>query len=190
MKELKSKIESILFLSGEAMTARQLEKVLQSKSKDVVQALEELESEYAGRGIRLLKNNDEWQFGTAPENSDILEDLVKGEFSAELSKAAAETLAVIAYKGPLTRAEIEYIRGVNSSYSVRNLMLRGLAERVENPKDARSYLYRVSLDMLKYLGLENREALPNFEVSAKTEIVFPAKAEASEDASVLHLPHG
>ncbi|MBI2054537.1 MAG: SMC-Scp complex subunit ScpB [Candidatus Sungbacteria bacterium] len=162
MKNLKSKIESILFLAGEPMALARLAKIVKEKPNAVEAALKELEREYNERGIRILRHDGEWQLGTAPENAPVLEDLVKSEFTEELSRAALETISVIAYKGPMTRAEIEHIRGVNSSFSLRNLLLRGLVERIENPKDARSYLYNVSMDFLKYLGLANREALPEW----------------------------
>lgn len=167
---LKSKIESILFLSGEGIDIKRLEKLTGRNQDELHSALSELAGDYKERGIRLIEKDDEWQFGTAPENSEIVEALVKSEFSEGLSKASLEVLSITAYKGPLTRAEIEYIRGVNSSYSIRSLMLRGLVERIDNPKDARSYLYRISFDFLKYLGLEKREDLPQWEDLHKTVI--------------------
>lgn len=176
MESLKAKIESILFLEGAPISLEKLAKLIGEKKTRIEEALVELRSDYQKRGIRLLSNNDEWQFATSPENATILDSLVKSEFSEELSKAALETLSVIAYKGPLTRSEIEYIRGVNSSFSIRNLMLRGLIERIENPKDARSYLYRISMEFLKYLGLEKREDLPQWESFHASRISMPEEA--------------
>jgi segregation and condensation protein B len=163
-------IESILLVSGEPVSEARLTKILKAKPEKVRAALSELGKDYETRGIRLSEANGDWQLVTAPENSSVIEDLIKSEFSEELSKAALETLSVIAYKGPLTRAEIEYIRGVNSSFTVRNLLLRGLVERVDNPKDARSYLYRVTLDFLHHIGLSRREELPEWEAYHATPI--------------------
>lgn len=160
---LESQVESILLLSGEPISTDRLVKVLKATKKEIEEALRELAVHYAERGMRLISAHDAWQFGTAPENAKIIEDFVKSEFSEELSKAALETLSVIAYKGPITRGEVEYIRGVNSSFSIRNLMLRGLVERIDNPKDSRSYLYRVSIDFLKHLGLASIEELPEWQ---------------------------
>lgn len=162
MTTLASQLESILLLSGEPISTDRLVRVLKSTKKEIEEALRDLAVHYEKRGIRVISAHGAWQFGTAPENAKIIEDFVKSEFSEELSKAALETLSVIAYKGPLTRAQIEYIRGVNSSFSIRNLMLRGLVERIDNPKDARSYLYRVSIDFLKHLGLASIEELPEW----------------------------
>lgn len=160
---LASRIESILFLSGSPVTVQHLEKVLKAKRSAIEAALHDLADHYRERGIVIVRHGDAWQFGTAPENAAVLEELAKSEFTDELSKAALETLAVIAYKGPLTRVEIDYIRGVNSSFSIRNLLLRGLVERNDNPKDSRSYLYQISMDLLRHLGLRAREELPQWE---------------------------
>ncbi len=167
---LKSIIETILFVHGEPVSLEKLVKVTRAKKEDVTLALGELKKDYEGRGLTLLEKDAEWQIGSNPENAKYVEDFVKSEFSEELSRAALETVAIVAYQGPLTRAEIEYVRGVNSSFTLRNLLLRGLIERIENPKDARSYLYRISFDFLKYLGAASVEELPGYEEFKKQEI--------------------
>ena len=100
---------------------------------------------------------------TAPENSEIISELVKSEIQENLSKAALEVLSIIAYRGPITRINIEAIRGVNCTFTLRNLMMRGLLEKVDNPSDNRSYLYKISFDFLKKLGIDSISKLPNFE---------------------------
>mgnify|MGYP001615917633 CR=1 FL=1 len=142
-------------------------------------ALDLLRADYKGRGIALLDKNGEWQLGTNPENREWVEKFVKSEFSEELTKAALEALAIIAYKGPLTRAEVEYIRGVSSSFMLRSLLMLGLLTRKENPKDARSYLYEISFDFLKHFGLTRPEDLPQFAELRQKEI----EMVVSEDAS-------
>ena len=171
MKEsLKSIIESILFVHGDPIRIEKIAGIVKKSRGEVVSALDELKKEYENRGFALVENNGEWQLGSHPENAPYIEDLAKSEFSEELSRAALETLAVIAYKGPLTRPDIEYIRGVNCSFTLRNLLMRGLIERGENPKDARSFLYRVSIDFLKHLGLAKLDDLPRYE-EFRTEII-------------------
>ena len=160
---LRSKIESILFVTGEPVSLKKLEKVLGASPNEISSALNELAADYKNRGLVILKKEDEFQFGTNAENSGLIEKLVKSEFTEDLTRAALETLTIVAYKGPLTRSEIEFIRGVNSSFIVRNLLLRGLIERIENPKDARSYLYKISFDFLKYMGIMSVEELPGYE---------------------------
>lgn len=169
----KSAIESILLITGEPVTAERLQKILKKSEAEIEAALTEIEADYRERGIRLSAAHGNYQFVTAPENSGVIEELVKSEFTESLSKAALDTLSVIAYKGPMTRSQVEYIRGVNSSFTIRNLLLRGLVERIENPKDARSYLYRVSLDFLHYLGLEKVSDLPEWEPYHKSSIPGP-----------------
>lgn len=168
--ELKSILETILFVYGAPVTLEKLAKITKTDEKSVRKVLETLESDYKGRGFILLQKDGAYQLGSNPENARYTEDLVKSEFTEELSKAALETIAIIAYRGPLTRTKIEYVRGVNSSFTLRNLLLRGLVERMENPKDARSYLYRASFDFLKHLGVAKAEDLPQYEEFRKERI--------------------
>ncbi len=160
---LESLIESLLFVHGEPMSAEKLAKIVGAKKEEIIHAIKELKASYEGRGLVILEKDGMYQLGTHPELAPIVEKLVKSDFSEELSKAALETIAIIAYKGPLARADIEYVRGVNSSFTLRNLMLRGLIERVENPKDNRAYLYKVSFEFLQYLGISKVEELPGFD---------------------------
>ncbi|OHA01110.1 MAG: SMC-Scp complex subunit ScpB [Candidatus Sungbacteria bacterium RIFCSPLOWO2_02_FULL_48_13b] len=171
---LKAKIESILLIVGsEGVSLKRLREILGQDESAIRQTLSELAQDYGSHGIRILQKGDEWQFGTAPEENKTVEDLIKSEFAESLSRASLEVLATIAYKGPITRAEVEHIRGVNSSFSIRSLLLRGLVERIENPKDARSYLYKISFDFLKHLGIEKVENLPEWDEYHKTAIAVP-----------------
>lgn len=179
--KLKNVIESILFLHGEPMSVHRLSKLTKEPEDAVKHALRELSSDLDGRGVVLIEKGNEWQFATHPENRAVVQNFMKGEFTEELTKTALETLAVVAYKGPVTRAEIEYIRGVNSSFTVRNLLMRGLIERKENPKDARSYLYEVSFDFMKHFGLQKKEDLPQFAELREKEIAFPESKEKIEN---------
>lgn len=167
---LKSILESILFIHGEPLALEKLAKAAGVKKEEAAVAVEELKNDLKDRGIVVLEKDGAYQLGSNPENSKYIEAMVKREFTEELTKAAVEVLAIVAYKGPLTRSEIEYIRGVNSSFMLRNLLMRGLVERIENPKDARSYLYRISFDALKHLGLTKPEDLPQYEEFKKESI--------------------
>ena len=172
---LEAIVESILFVYGEPLEIERLA-VIAGKSEDEIRgALANLAKSYADRGLTLVEKDGAYQLGSNPANSVYIEKLIKGEFGEELSRAALETIAIIAYKGPLTRAEIEYIRGVNSSFTLRTLLMRGLIERIENPKDARSYLYRIGVDFLKHLGLTRAEDLPQYEeLKKQAEIKVPS----------------
>ena len=174
---LKSAIESILFVQGEPLAISRLAKITGAKKAEVESALGELAAEYApsadGRGIVLIQNGEEWQLATNPESKAAVEKLVTAELSEDISRAGLEVLAIIAYKGPITRAGVEYVRGVDSSFTLRNLLMRGLASREENPRDRRSYLYRVSADFLKHLGLRRLEDLPHYESFRRQDIQPP-----------------
>ena len=178
--DVKSVVESILFVYGEPMTVEKLAEIIEAQKEDVLRAVEELTGEYANRGLVVLKKDGQYRLGSNPTNAKYIEELVKSEFSEELSKAALETVAIIAYRGPLTRAQIEYVRGVNTSFTLRNLLMRGLVERIENPKDARSYLYRVSFDFLKHLGLTKMEDLPQYDELRKEKIEVLEEPQAQK----------
>ncbi len=179
--DLLSSIESILFVTGEPISVEKLKKILSVSKEDIENALEKLKTDYENRGIVLMQKENEWQFATSPANTKIIEQMVKSEFTEELSRAALETLTIIAYRGPMTRSRIEYIRGINSVFTLRNLLLRGLIERVENPKDARSYLYSVSFEFMKTLGITKLKELPQYEELKKKEEEITASFEALEE---------
>ncbi len=168
-EKLKSAIESILFISGEPVSVAKIDKVTEAPIAEVENALMILQNEYAGsqRGIVILKKEQEVQMATDPDQASIVDRLVKSEIQENLSRAGLEVLSIIAYRGPITRVEVEAIRGVNCSYTVRSLMMRGLLERIENPSDNRGYLYKISFDFLKKLGIDSIEKLPDYETLSK-----------------------
>ncbi len=170
---LKSIIETILFVCAEPTDIKTLVKHTKHSEEEVRTALAQLAGEHNERGFVLLEKDGSWQFASNPANALYIDELVKSEFTQELSRSSLETLAIIAYKGPISRIEVEYLRGVNSSFTVRNLLMRGLIERIENPKDTRSYLYRATFDFLKHFGLTSMEQLPRFEEFKKQVIEIP-----------------
>lgn len=168
LEKLKSIIESILFISGEPIKASKIAKIAGVAKSEVISAVEALNNEYAaGKGLAIIRKEDEIQMTTSPDNASFISNLVKSEVQENLSQAGLEVLSIVAYRGPITRAEIEAIRGVNSSFTVRALLLRGLLERIENPRDARSYLYKISFEFLRRLGIDEISKLPDFETLTK-----------------------
>lgn len=161
---LDSKIEALLFFKGEAMKIKELVKLLDVNNDIIKEALDKLKEKLSDRGISLIQKEDEIMLATSPEMSDLIEQIRKDELAKDLGKAGAETLAIVLYKGPITRAEIDYIRGVNSTFILRNLLIRGLVEKVSNPKDNRSFLYKPTIELLSFLGIKNIKELPEFDI--------------------------
>jgi segregation and condensation protein B len=163
---LPAKIEAFLFARGEATSITLLVKSLGASKEEVEQALAVLEENYTAenRGLIIIRGSqEEVSLGTRPEFAETLRKLFGQELRQELTPAALETLAIIVYRGPISRPEIDEIRGVNSTFMVRNLMIRGLAGREPDSKRRNVWKYEVTLDCLKMLGVSRREDLPDFE---------------------------
>ena len=177
--ELEKKIEVILFWKGEPISRKRLGEILSVKPLELNEAIEKLRENLKDRGIVLQEKDDEIALGTAPELSRLIEDLQKEELNKELSKASLEALSIVLYKNGATRAEIDYIRGVNSTFTLRALSVRGLVERTLDPKDARRYLYRPSFELLSYLGIKSIEELPDYGEINKT--ILNAEEKMAEE---------
>lgn len=162
MDKLIIQLEAVLFLKGEPVNINWLAKTLDKKEEEINMALEQLSKQMENRGVRLVRNGNNIVLATAPESAEILKSIVHSEFDSELSKASLETLSIIIYKNTASRAEIDYIRGVNSSFILRNLLVKGLIEREAKRGEDKSYAYKPSLSLLEYLGLKSLEELPDY----------------------------
>lgn len=161
--KLESQLEGVLFYRSEPVKKAFLSRFLDVNAEALDEALERLSESLSERGLRITQTDTSVQLVTAPEISDQIEKLRKEELQKEIGKAGSETLAIILYRGPLTRAEIDRIRGVNSTFVVRTLLMRGLVERRPNPSDSRSFLYAITPALLQHLGIERREEMPDYE---------------------------
>ncbi|MCK5490463.1 MAG: SMC-Scp complex subunit ScpB [Candidatus Pacebacteria bacterium] len=161
---IESILESILFISGEPMSFKKLEKIIEKNKDEVITGAETLAKKYSesNGGLKIIIKDNKIQMVTAGENSQFVEKFFKADIEGDLSRAALEVLSVVAYRGPIARTAIEEIRGVNCSFTLRHLMIRDLVERISNPNDSRAYLYKISFDFLKKLGIEKVEDLPKF----------------------------
>lgn len=170
-KKLESIIESMLFVSGEPLKLGKLAKICQVESEAIEAALEKISTRLneAESGLSLFRNKDAVQLVTKPENVEFVEQLVKNELADSLSPAALEVVSIIAYRGPISKAEIEAIRGVNCSYTIRNLLIRGLITRSDNPRDSRGYIYEISFEFLKKMGIDDVKKLPEYAILSKDE---------------------
>jgi segregation and condensation protein B len=160
---LQSVVESLLFVAASPTPLARLAQVTGATEEAVQEALEEISAACGvpGRGLRLLHKGDRVYLTTAPESGPFIEKFLGLDLSSKLSTAALETLAVIAYRQPLTRGDIEMIRGVNCDGVLRTLIARELVEpvgRLEQP--GRPFLYGTTLQFLHYFGLDSVERLP------------------------------
>lgn len=171
--DIKSCLESLLFVSGEPMSFGKLSKIIGEEEKTLKTAAEDLAEDYKTRksGVRVVVSDGQAQMVTAGENADVVEKLLKIDIEGDLSRSALETISIVAYRGPLSRADIDEIRGVNTSFTLRQLAIRGLVEKIDNPHDARAYLYKISFDFLRHLGIEKIEDLPRYQELRERELI-------------------
>ncbi len=161
---IKSKIESLLFISAKPMTIKQLAQLVRKEPKEVEAAIEELAADYRERkaGLAIIKNGSSCQMVSSPENSSLARDFIKDETTGELTRPSLETLTIIAYRGPISKLDLERIRGVNCSLILRNLSLRGLVEDKQDKKKNETY-YNVTFDFIRFLGINDVSQLSDYE---------------------------
>ncbi|MDB5239038.1 MAG: scpB [Candidatus Parcubacteria bacterium] len=185
---LSQKIEALLFWKAEPVALKKLASLLGADLADVKTAIAELDAALRGRGLSLVRTEDEVMLGTAKEAAPLIEQLTKDELARDLGKAGFETLSIVLYQGPISRADIDYIRGVNSQFILRALLVRGLVERVDNPGDARSFLYKATLDTLAHLGLGTLADLPEYEQVKRDIEAFKRSDTQAESQSTQSSP--
>ncbi|HUD03921.1 MAG TPA: SMC-Scp complex subunit ScpB [Candidatus Paceibacterota bacterium] len=173
---LETKIEAVLFWKGEPISVKKLAGILKVSEKEAENGLLGLQNSLSGRGITIIRTNDEVEMRTAGEASSLIENLTKEELTRDLGKAGLETIAIILYKGEARRSDIDYVRGVNSSFIIRNLLIRGLIERTTDGK--RGFLYKPSVEILSHLGISRLSDLPDFG-KVKEELEKFEKAETA-----------
>ncbi len=160
-------LEALLFVASEPVSAAQLAAALDVSAQEVEEGLEALRAALAGRGLRLQCHAGRYQLTTAPELAEAVERFLGLEASARLSRAALETLAIIAYQQPVTRPYVESVRGVNSDSVIKSLLAKGLIQevgRAEGP--GRPMLYSTTADFLRHFGLNSLSELPSLELPA------------------------
>ena len=159
-----AKLEALLFLYGEPMAYKKIAKILEIKESEIKEAIKEFAEllKAENRGLQLVVDEEKIQLATKSDFSQLLEDVGKSELNEELLPASLETLSIITYSAPISRAEIEYIRGVNSSFILRALLIRGLIDRETDPHRANAFVYKPSFEFLKRLGLGRPEDLPEY----------------------------
>lgn len=158
-----SVIESLLFVSGEPLKLTHIAEIVECDDKYTRSLMKELDLRYRDecRGIKLICINNEYQLSTKPENSTYIQKLLRTNTHQTLSQASLETLAIIAYKQPITRIDIDEIRGVKSETAIVNLLQKNLIKesgRLEAP--GRPFLYSTTDEFLRHFGLESLKEMP------------------------------
>ncbi|HWQ99527.1 MAG TPA: SMC-Scp complex subunit ScpB [Candidatus Methylomirabilis sp.] len=159
---LESKIEAVLFAGARPFTVKRLAELCEVSLKDVEEALDGLEKQLENTAVMIQRAGNEVQFVTRPEHAKLVQQVVRDEIMGELSRPSLEALTILAYRGPLTRPEIEQIRGVHSSIILRNLMMRGLVEEKEDSRLGQP-IYSVTFDFIRHLGLKGVDGLPDYD---------------------------
>ena len=160
-------LEALLFVAGEPAPVSRLAAALNVSVERVEQGLLQIGESLLTRGIRLQRQRDVVQLVSAPEAADVIESFLGLDLSTRLSRAALEALAIIAYRQPVTRPQVDAVRGVNSDGVMKTLLNRGLIEEVGRLEQAgRPILYGTTFSFLQYFGLSTVEELPPLQADA------------------------
>ncbi|TSC69323.1 MAG: segregation and condensation protein B [Parcubacteria group bacterium Gr01-1014_56] len=159
---LGQQIEALLFALGRPLARKELIEKLGCSAEDLELAIKTLVVGGDGRGVVCVDDGRTLELRISSKDAELVERVRKEELSRDIGRAGLETLSAILYRGPLTRSEIDFIRGVNSSQILRTLLVRGLVRRITNPKDERSFLYEPTTELMAQLGTVTRDSLPDF----------------------------
>lgn len=174
------KIEALLFYKAVPVKKDLLASLLGVKAEEIEGALEELKERLAGGATRLVLTNQEVELVLAPEFDELVESIRKDELKRDIGKAGAETLAIVLYRSPVTRAEIDRIRGVNSSYILRALETRGLIERSVK---AQRNEFIPTTTLMRHLGIGEKTGLSDYANVMNALENFEKQQELEEEAS-------
>lgn len=158
----KQAIQSVLFYVAEPISFKKLASIFETEVSTVENLVQELKQDLENTGLSLVIHDGEVQLVTHPNFHKVIEKIRKDELTKELTKPALETLSIILYKDNVSRADIDFIRGVNSSFILRNLLIRGLIIRKPHPTDSRTFIYTASHELLAFLGVSETKDLPDF----------------------------
>lgn len=179
MTTLQNQIEALLFSEGGAMQKKRLAQLLGIKFEELAPGIAALRDARAGSGLTVIETDNEVSLAIAADASEVVSAAFERELGKEIGDAGLEVLAILLYRGPSTRAQIDYIRGVNTAWTVRMLAARGLLERTPNPQDAREYLYRPTVELLAHLGVSKGDELPEYAKIASELAAFETQPKES-----------
>jgi segregation and condensation protein B len=175
MPNITQTIEAILFSTAEPQRIKSLAERLNVSIEEVQRAVIELQGMLEGHAMMLVSSAEEVHLAARPEHAEIIESMRKEELGKELTKASAETLAIVSYAPGISKTQIEFIRGVNVSYTLRSLQMRGL---IEQQGAGRAVSYHPSLALLQSYGISDLTGLPHYaEIKAKIDALLAPQQE-------------
>lgn len=184
IKELTKIVEGLLFVAPEPVTVSHLASAIECTENKVERVLQQLQEASRERGIRVQRQGKKLQLVSAPDLADYIETFLGLSVSSKLSPAALEALSIVAYQQPVTRPEIEAIRGVNSDGVLRTLLNKGLVEEVGRLDTVgHPTQFGTSFEFLRYFGLEKIEDLPELDLP-ELDMPHPAQDEPGEEAVI------
>ncbi len=180
--DLSQKLEGVLFYKGVPLKKTALAKLFECESEEIQNATMVLKARLEYSGIKLIETESELELVAHPELDTLLEGVRKEELKRDIGKAGAETLAIVLYRGPISRADIDRIRGVNSSFILRNLLVRGLVERTQ---DKNNSLFSVTPALLAHMGIAHKSELPNYAATLDTLERFEADLVSEREGDTV-----
>lgn len=180
-EQLPSHIQALLFSEGGSLSKKRLAQLLSAKEESVVQALASLRQRLEGSGLTLVESDTEAALVVSQASAETVRAAFESEYEREIGDAGLEVIAILLYRGPSTRAQIDYIRGVNTASTIRTLAARGLIERAPNPVDGREYLYRPTVELLAHLGVTKAQELPDYAKITSELAAFEESQKRSDE---------
>jgi segregation and condensation protein B len=161
-----NKAQAYLFAEGGTLSYKKLSQLLDADHEQVMRALDELAKQLDGSGLCIIRGDSDATLAVAPRESEALRAQYEKELGAAIGEAGLEVLAIVLYRGPSTRADIDYIRGVNTSSTMRTLLARGLIERSNRQSDGQSagreYVYGPTVELLAHIGAQTMQDVPEY----------------------------
>ncbi len=160
---LKASLEALLFVAAKPLKVKDLSDLIKASPEKITAALDELSEDCRReeRGVALVKQGSSYQMVSAPDCAALIKEFIKDETMGELTKPSIEALTIIAYRGPISKIDLDRIRGVNCALILRNLLLHGLIEAKVDKKKDETY-YSVTLDFVRFLGISDVSQLPEY----------------------------
>jgi len=183
---IKPKIESLLFIAAKPLAASQLADLLKVSKQEVIKSADELLLDYKNQqsGLQIIKVGTKYQMVSSPQNAKVIQEFIKDETTGDLSRPSLEALTIIAYRGPVSKIDLDRIRGVNCALILRNLLLRGLIESKFDKKKNETY-YTVTFDFLRFLGLNHVDDLPDYARLHQAETIDKLLKAADDSAAAI-----